>query len=180
MGRKILRGEVHSFDSHGTGEFSITDFSSIGEKVIFERGVLVFHPKNIRLGSNIYVGHCTILKAYYKNEMVIGNDVWIGQNCFFHSAGGLVIEDGVGIGPGVYILTSVHEAKDKGLPIIATPLQTAPVVIGKNSDIGFGARVLPGVRIGEGTLVGAGAVVTRDTPPYSVVAGVPATVLRLR
>ena len=171
---------VGAFRSHGTGKFSAGDFASIGKNVIFETGVLVFHPENICLGSNVYVGHYAILKGYYKNEMVIGNNVWIGQNCFFHSAGGLVIEDGVGIGPGVYILTSMHEVKQKSLPIIAMPIQTAPVIVDKNSDIGFGAKLLPGVRIGEGTLVGAGAVVTRDTPAYSVVAGVPAKVIRLR
>ena len=67
---------MRKFTSHGTGEFARTDFRAIGENVIFERGVLVFHPAQITLGNNVYVGHNAILKGYHQNEMTIGDDVW--------------------------------------------------------------------------------------------------------
>ena len=57
--------------SHGTGQFTVADFCSLGEGVIFEPGVLVFHPENVEIGQHVYVGHYTILKGYYKNKMVI-------------------------------------------------------------------------------------------------------------
>ncbi len=92
--------------SHGTGEFSPEQFARLGERVVFEAHVLVFHPENIEIDDDVYVGHQTILKGYHKNRMVIGAGSWIGQQCFFHSAGGLTIGRRVGIGPGVRILPS--------------------------------------------------------------------------
>jgi len=90
--------------SHGTGGFHLVDFSSLGEGVIFEPSVLVFHPENIEIGKDVYIGHYPILKGYYKNKMVIGEGTWIGQQCLFHSARGLLIGRNVDIGPGVKIL----------------------------------------------------------------------------
>lgn len=172
--------EITGYRSHGNGAFSPQDFAVLGENVIFEAGVMVFHPQNIRLGNNIYVGHQTILKGYHKNDMVIGENTWIGQQCFFHSAGGISIGRNVGIGPGVKILTSHHEEEGIEFPILASRLAVSAVTIEDDCDLGVGAIVLPGVHIGRGVQVGAGAVVTKDIPAYAVVAGVPARVLRYR
>ena len=59
--------------SHGTGDFSEYDFRKCGINVVFERGVKVFHPENIEIGDNVYIGHDTILKGYYLNNMIIGD-----------------------------------------------------------------------------------------------------------
>lgn len=166
--------------SHGTGLFRPQDLASVGADCVFETGVLVFHPENIHLGENVYVGHQTILKGYHKNEMHIGDQTWIGQQCFFHSAGGIRIGARVGIGPGVKILTSTHSEAGRGTPILFAPVEFAAVTIEDDADIGIGATIMPGVSIGKGAQVAAGAVVTRDVAPYAVVAGVPAKVLRER
>lgn len=166
--------------SHGTGKFHPTDFCSLGEGVVFEEGVLVFHPENIEIGKHVYVGHSTILKGYYRNKMVIGDDTWIGQQCFFHSAGGIFIGRSVGIGPGVKIITSSHGEEGKNTPILHSRLEFAPVRIEDDCDIGVGAIILPGVTIGRGAQVGAGAVVSKDLPPYAVAVGMPARVIRIR
>ncbi len=166
--------------SHGTGAFTALDFKSVGPDCVFETGVMVFHPQNITLGRNVYVGHQTILKAYHKNELHIGDETWIGQQCFFHSAGGIRIGARVGIGPGVKIITSVHVEAGRATPVLFSPLTFAPVVIEDDADIGTGAILLPGVTIGRGAVVGAGAVVTKDMPAYAMVAGVPAKILRER
>lgn len=171
---------IKRFASHGDGRFAPADFASLGEGVVFEDGVLVFHPETISLSDNVYVGHNTILKGYYKNSMQIGRDTWIGQQCFFHSAGGLFIGAGVGIGPGVRILTSSHRDPWPQEVIMEGKIEFASVQIGAGSDLGVGAIVLPGVRIGRGVQVGAGAVVTRDLPDLCVAAGNPARVLRSR
>lgn len=175
-----MNSDVPLYRSHGTGEFKTSDFSAIGEHVVFEAGVLIFHAQNIRLGTNVYLGHGTILKGYHKNEMVIGDNVWIGQNCFFHSAGGIRIASDVGIAPHVKILTSVHDEAGRDVPIPRSPLRFAEVVIEEGADIGIGTIILPGVTIGKGAQIGAGSVVTKDVEPYAVVAGVPAKVLRFR
>jgi acetyltransferase-like isoleucine patch superfamily enzyme len=166
--------------SHGSGAFAAADFAALGDDCVFEAGVLVFHAETIRLGRNVYVGHQTILKGYYKNQMVIGEETWIGQQCFFHSAGGLTIGPRVGIAPCVKILTSVHQEPARDIPIASSPLRFAPVVIEEGADIGVGTVILPGVTIGRGAIVGAGSVINRDVPAYSVVAGVPGRVLRER
>jgi acetyltransferase-like isoleucine patch superfamily enzyme len=166
--------------THGSGAFQPSDFARIGTDCVFETGVLVFHPENIELGDNVYVGHQTILKGYYKNKLTIGTETWIGQQCFFHSAGGLQIGARVGIGPGVKIITSVHEEVGRSTPILMSPVRFAPVVIEDDADIGVGAIVLPGVTIGRGAQIGAGAVVTSDVPAYAVAVGSPARVIRER
>jgi acetyltransferase-like isoleucine patch superfamily enzyme len=166
--------------SHGSGIFRPQDLAACGADCVFETGVLVFHPENVALGRNVYVGHYSILKGYYKNRLEIGDETWVGQQCFFHAAGGLFIADQVGIGPGVKILTSQHTEAGREQAIFSAPVEFKPVRIERGADIGVGAIIMPGVTIGEGAQVGAGAVVTRDVPAFTVVAGSPAKVLRER
>jgi acetyltransferase-like isoleucine patch superfamily enzyme len=166
--------------SHGTGEFQPEQLAQLGPSCVLEPGVLIFHPENVYLGTNVYVGHQTILKGYYKNQLRIGDETWIGQQCFFHAGGGIQIGKQVGIGPCVKILTSAHREGGRELAIYNAPVEFAPVVIEDHADIGVGSILLPGVTIGRGAQVGAGSVVTEDVPAYHVVAGVPARVLRER
>jgi acetyltransferase-like isoleucine patch superfamily enzyme len=166
--------------SHGDGRFDPCQFAKLGDGVVFEAGVLVFHPERIEVGSNVYIGHGTILKGYHLNLMTIGDHTWLGQGCFFHSAGGLVIGRAVGVGPMVKILTSVHGDGDPSSPVMQNELLLRSVIIDDGADIGTGAIIMPGVTIGEGAIVGAGAVVTRDVAPFAIVAGVPARIIRMR
>ena len=166
--------------SHGTGIFEARQFAQFGSGVVIEPGVLVFHPENIVLEDNVYIGHYAILKGYYKNQIVVREGTWIGQQCFLHGAGGLEIGKNVGIGPGVKIITSAHAEEWEDKPILHNPIEFAPVIIKDGADLGIGAIVLMGVTIGRGAQIGAGAVVTRDVPPFAVCAGVPAKVVRMR
>lgn len=166
--------------SHGDGSFRVEQLGRCGPACVFERGVLVFHPENIELGDNVYVGHQAILKGYHDNIMRIGDESWIGQQAFLHSAGGIDIGARVGIGPAVRIITSRHAEAGRDVPILFSPIERAPVVIEDDCDLGVGAIILPGVRIGRGAQVGAGAVVAEDIPPFSVAVGVPARVIRER
>ena len=167
-------------NSHGSGQFNLSQFEELGDEVVIEPGVLVFHPENIQIGDHVYIGHYTILKAYHRNKMVIGSGTWIGQQCFFHSAGGITIGQNVGIGPAVKIITSFHAEEGIHIPTLHSRIEFNSVVIGHNCDIGVGATILPGVTIGDGAQIGAGSVVSGDVEPYAVVAGVPARVLRMR
>ncbi len=148
---------------------------------MFEPGALVFHPENVAIGRDVYVGHYAILKGYHLNRLVIGDGSWIGQLAFLHAAGGIAIGRRVGIGPGVKIITSQHQLPpDPAVPIMDGALAFAPVAIDDGADLGVGAIVLPGVRIGRGAQIGAGAVVTRDVPEGAVAVGVPARVTGAR
>ena len=166
--------------THGSGNFKLSDFNSIGQNVIFEKGILVFHPENISIGNNVYIGHNTILKGYFKNEMIIGDHTWIGQGSFFHAAGGIRIGKAVGIGPMTKILTSTHLENDFSKPILFHDIELNKVTIEDGSDIGIGSIILPGTRVGQGSIIGAGSVVTKDILPFSVAAGNPAKLLRAR
>lgn len=166
--------------SHGTGEFDRSMFAKLGHDVVFEPGVLVFHPENIEIENGVYVGHQTILKGYYRNKMIIKQGAWIGQQCFFHSAGGITIGEHVGIGPAVKIITSFHTEEGVQKPILHSDVEFAPVVIEDHCDIGVGAVILPGVTLGKGTQIGAGAVVTKSLPPYAVAVGNPAKIMKMR
>jgi acetyltransferase-like isoleucine patch superfamily enzyme len=170
--------------SHGTGIFSppgdLIRLAGAGRDIVFEHGVLIFHPENVTIGDDVYVGHRTILKGYHKGRMIIGRGTWIGSDCFFHSAGDILIGEDVGIGPCVKILTSAHRLDEFDKPILHAKVDFAPVTIGDGADIGVGAILLPGVTIGAGAQIGAGAVVTSDVPAMGIASGVPARVTRLR
>ncbi len=171
---------MRSFHSHGNGHFALEDLAHVGERCIFEEGVRIFCPDTVSLGDNVYVGHEAWLKGHPHGRLTIGSDVWIGQGAFLHSAGNITIEDEVGVGPFVRILTSNHGEAGREVSILDAPLEFAPVILEKGSDIGINAIILPGVRVGTGAQVGAGAIVTRDVPPFAVVAGNPAKILRYR
>jgi acetyltransferase-like isoleucine patch superfamily enzyme len=167
------------YKSHGDGNFKASQFKKIGEAVIFEKGIKVWHPENIEIGNNVYIGHDTHIKGYYNNKLLIGNNVWIGQQCFLHAGGGIKIGDYVGIGPGVKILTLQHiNLENTEKPIIEHEQKYEMVTIEDNVDIGIGAIILPGITIGKGSVIGAGSVVTKDVAPCSIVAGNPARLLR--
>lgn len=78
---------MREFHSHGDGSFSKNDLATFGKNVIFEKGIMIWHPETISLGNNVYLGHYAMLKGHPKGKMIIGNNTWIGQNAFIHSAG---------------------------------------------------------------------------------------------
>lgn len=166
--------------SHGTGRFEPEELGALGERVVLEEGVLIFNPACVRLGDDVYVGHRAMLNGDTRNPLVVGNGSWIGPDCYLHSGGGIRIGEHVGLAPRVTILTSKHEETPPGTPLIFGELRLEPVEIGDGCDVGIGATLLPGTRLGSGVLVGAGAVVKGEFPDDVVIAGVPARVIRAR
>lgn len=108
-------------------------------------------------------------------EIRVGRNVFINQNCTFYDLGGLDIADDVMIGPNVSIITSGH-------PLDSTRRRAVtigkPIAIERNVWIATGATIIGGVTVGENSVVAAGAVVTRDVPPNVLVGGNPARVIR--
>ncbi|HTN22374.1 MAG TPA: DapH/DapD/GlmU-related protein [Solirubrobacteraceae bacterium] len=105
----------------------------------------------------------------------VGRNVFVNQACMLYDIGGIEIGDDVMIGPRVSLLTAGHplDPDRRRRQIVA-----APIAIERNVWLGAGAMVLQGVTVGSDAVVAAGAVVTRDVPPRTLVAGVPARVLR--
>ena len=104
----------------------------------------------------------------------VGKNVFINSGCHFQDQGGIYIDDGVLIGHEVVLATLNHSMN----PQKRANLIPSPIHIGKNVWIGAHATILPGVSIGDGAVVAAGAVVTKDVPEKTVVGGVPASELK--
>lgn len=104
----------------------------------------------------------------------IGKNVFINCGCHFQDQGGIYIGDGALIGSQVVLATINHGRK----PEERTDNIPAPIYIGKRVWVGSHATILPGVSVGDGAIVAAGAVVTKDVPPNTVVGGVPAKAIR--
>jgi len=104
----------------------------------------------------------------------IGKNVFINHACSFLDMGGIIIEDDVLIGPKVNLITENHPLD----PANRRALITRPIVVKRKVWIGGAATVLPGVTIGENSVVAAGAVVTKDVPDNTIVGGVPAKVVK--
>jgi acetyltransferase-like isoleucine patch superfamily enzyme len=150
-----------------------------GEDISVSSFVTFTHLETIEIGDGVLIGQYSMFQGRHDGYCSIGRKVWIGPHSYF-DARALTIEDNVGIGPGTKILGSTHTGIPEDVPVIQTDLIIKPVRICRGSDIGVNAVILPGVTIGEGAIVGAGAVVTEDVNPKTVVAGVPAKVLKKR
>jgi acetyltransferase-like isoleucine patch superfamily enzyme len=111
----------------------------------------------------------------FGKNLTIGKNVFINMGCRFQDTGGITLLDGALIGHGT-TLTTLNHSMDPDRRADMTP---APILIGRNAWLGAGVTVVPGVTIGDGAVVGAGAVVTKDVPADAIVAGVPATLIRM-
>jgi acetyltransferase-like isoleucine patch superfamily enzyme len=179
--------ELYGRFAHGEGEFDAimrraicrAMTRSFGDGVHIGRGVLWKHPETFEIGSGVFIGDQAVLQGRFDGRCVIGDHVWIGPQCYF-DARDLVMEDSVGWGPGARVLGSMHTGVPADVPIIETDLEIEPVRIRAWADIGVSAVVLPGVTVGQGAIVGAGAVVTTDVEPFTIVTGVPARFQRRR
>lgn len=152
---------------------------SFGEAVTIEPGVAFRDLATFEIGNGVFIGTGAYLQGRHDGRCVIGDHVWIGPHSFL-DARDLVIDEYVGWGPGARVLGSQHTATPIDRPIIQTDLEIRPVHVKAWADIGTNAVIMPGVTIGQGAIVGSGAVVTQDVPDGAVVAGVPARVLRQR
>lgn len=112
----------------------------------------------------------------------IGKAVWLGSDVYMDDRcpEQICIEDKVFVSDRCTLLAHKRDVSvyKEGMWIGECPMIESPIVIKKGAHIGMGSIILPGVVVGDGAVVGAGAVVTRDIPPYTIVAGVPAKVIK--
>lgn len=132
---------------------------SAGKGLNVDAGVKIFNPGNVSVGDNCFFGAGTRLYAW-NERITIGSDVMIAAD--------------------VLMITRNHGHDRLDIPMTRQGYSNAPIVIEDDVWIGFRAVVLAGVTVGRGSIVGSGAVVTRDVAPYSVVGGVPARVIKSR
>jgi maltose O-acetyltransferase len=128
------------------------------------RGTLVF-------GHPVLTGNGKLV-----DRLTVGEECLISWGCYLDLEGDVTLGDRVGLSPQVSIITSSHGTADSRNRV--GPLQTRPIVIEDGAWLGVRCTIMPGVTVGEGAVVAAGAVVTRDVPAHTVVGGVPAKVIR--
>ena len=128
------------------------------------------------LGLNVQLFNPTLSNP---ENIIIGNDVYIGPGAQLHGRGGIEIHNGVIIGPRVTIHSSNHNYENALLiPYDGTTILKR-VVIEDNVWIGDNVMIVPGVTIGEGSVIGMGSVVTKDIPKYSICGGNPSKIIKI-
>ena len=129
------------------------------------------------IGKDVDEGFSLIPPFYTAggDEIHLGKNVFINQNCTLYDLGGLDIADDVMIGPNVSLITAGHPLEPSQRRAVTIG---KPIVIEKSVWIAAGATVIGGVTVGQNSVVAAGSVVTRDVPPNTLIGGNPARVIR--
>jgi len=161
-----------------TGLLKVQNVKSIyvGKNVLLKRNCELLSSKknqSITIGNNSEIHEYCVLRPF-GGHIHIGNFCSININGLIWGAGGVVIKDYVRIGARVAIATHNHNWNKKNIPIMEQGVSVSSVEIEEDVWIGVNVTILPGVKIGTGSIIAAGAVVTKDVPPFSIFGGVPA------
>lgn len=153
--------------------------AGLGPDAILGPHVLVHGAGGIRIGAGFSCWRGTSLSAAERGELTLGNHVSLNANVMLSAANGGTIRIGndVLIGPHVVVRASDHAFGRRDIPIRTQGHTAATIVIEDDVWLAAQVTVVGGVRIGRGAIVAAGAVVTRDVAPYTIVGGVPARMI---
>lgn len=159
----------------------------VGSSVTLEDDVKIdaLSRKGVWLGSNVSIGRfsvieCTGVVSHLGVGFSIGENSNLGDYSFVGAAGGVTIGKNVLVGQGVRFHSENHVIERADIPIKEQGVTNQGIVVEDDVWLGSGAILLDGVRVGTGAVVAAGSVVNKDVPPFAVVGGVPARVLRYR
>lgn len=157
-----------------------------GPNLILEDNVFInaLSENGISFGRNVSLGRgvtvvCTGVVAHKGIGLVVGDNTGINSQSYIGCQGGVNIGTNVIMGPGVKIFSENHNYSDHKLPIRLQGETREEVVIEDNCWIGSGTTILAGVKIGSGSVVAAGSVVTTNVPPRSIVGGIPAKIIKV-
>ena len=160
------------------------DKIKLGHGVYIDEGVYLHAcPKGIEIGSGTIVMHGAVLHVYNFRNMSqsgikIGKDSLIGEYSVIRGQGGVQIGDRVYTSPFTQIIAVNHVFDDPDRPFVEQGITAEGIVIEDDVWLGAGAVITDGVRVGRGAVVAAGAVVTKDVSPHTVVGGVPAKLIK--
>ncbi len=147
-----------------------------------EPRVSITCPNRISIGSNCYLSKDCRLYATPESRIDIGENFSANANVMINARGNgyIAIGNNVLIGPNVVLRSNNHIFVRTDMPINDQGMTEGRIIIGNDVWIASNAVILPNVQIGDGAVVAAGAVVTKDVPPYAVVGGVPAKIIKSR
>lgn len=156
----------------------------LGNGVYLDQGCYLHAtPNGIELGENTIVMHGAVLHVYNFRGLpnagiTIGKDSLVGEYSVIRGQGGVTIGDRVYTSPFTQIIAVNHVFNDVKRPFVDQGITAEGIIIEDDVWLGANAVITDGVHIGQGAVVAAGAVVTKDVPPYTVVGGVPAKVIK--
>lgn len=156
----------------------------LGHGCYLDEGVYIHAcPSGVKIGSNTLVMHGAILHVYNFRDLPnagiqLGKDCLIGEYTVIRGQGGVTIGDRVYTSPMTQLIAVNHVFNDPSQPFVEQGITAEGIVVEDDVWLGANAVVTDGVHIGKGSVVAAGAVVTQDVPPHTVVAGVPARVVK--
>jgi acetyltransferase-like isoleucine patch superfamily enzyme len=182
--RLILRMEGLVAIENGV-RLRFTDHIRLGRGVYLDEGAYLHAcPGGIEIGENTLVMHHAELHVYNFRDLPhagirIGRDSLIGEFCVIRGQGGVAIGDRVYLSPLVQLAAVDHVFSDPTRPFVEQGITAQGITVEDDVWIGAGALIMDGVRIGTGAVVGAGAVVTHDVDPHTVVVGVPARAVKV-
>ncbi len=142
-----------------------------------EKGQNEYLKSKMKCGKNVSIRDRAII--YCPERITVADNVSINSGVIILAQGGVSFGEYTMISPGVTIVSVSHDYSKLGQEAWDGQIKK-PVTIGRNVWIAAGAIILPGVTIGDGAVVAAGSIITRDVPPYTVVAGLPARVIKER
>ncbi|OQA44899.1 MAG: 2,3,4,5-tetrahydropyridine-2,6-dicarboxylate N-acetyltransferase [Chloroflexi bacterium ADurb.Bin325] len=160
------------------------DHIRLGKGVYLDHGAYLHAcPAGIEIGDRSFVMHNAVLHVYNFRDLPhafirIGRDSLIGEMNVLRGQGGITVGDRVYTAPLVQMLAVNHVYDDPTRPMVEQGITAEGITVEDDVWIGAGAIITDGVRIGRGAVVAAGAVVTADVPPHTVVGGVPARPLK--
>ena len=173
------------FGYYSDKELSQIGFGSIGKNVMISRAAELVNVSHIYIGNNSRIDSFAIIAPSGNAVFTIGDNVQICAYTILNGLASITFEDFSSIGPHGSILSSCDNFDGEYLTNATIEKEflgtcSAPVVISRHAVIAAGTTILPGVTIGEGTVVGAHSLVKNDTMPYTVVAGIPAKMIKQR
>ena len=145
-----------------------------GSGVLIQKGVVIRYPENIEIANGVSIGRdCTLSSEISKSNLIIGLETHINKDCVIDFTGSILIGNNVTISEGVIIESHDHGYNPRSVPIGISK------VIENNVWVGMKAIILPQVNsIGEGAIIAAGTVVTKNVAPYTIVGGNPAKLIK--
>lgn len=183
--------------------FSKNRFASVGSGLMIGSNVTLRCPNRILLGDNIAIDSSAVLDAKGKESSIqmgnsvlvskgsvfscasgnikVGNEISIGPYCYIRaSRSSIVIGSYITIGSHTTIISGNPDYERLDIPMMKQLGSAKGIIIEDDVWIGVGVQIIDGVRIGRGSVIGAGAVVIDDIPPYGIAIGVPAKVIKMR
>lgn len=181
---------LRKLDRRIYSSFIVNRFKEHGDNCLISRTARIIGSKQIVIGNSVRIDNGSIVSTWseygeehYTPQLIIGDGVHISDYCHISCINSITIENNVLLGKKVLINDNAHGIPDNysqlNIPPEKRPLSSkGKIHISENVWIGEGASILAGVTIGQGSIIGTNAVVTKDIPPYSIAVGIPAKIIK--